>query len=586
MVGRTAPELYPSMGIQISGLLSGAAFDWKSVVDQLIAADSIPITTLQTEKATNTTQISALGEIKTSLQELQDSLQTIRSGDPFKARTVTSSDATSTWIATSSSGAKIGSYEIEVTQLATESHVDGTANIGSALTTSSDVSSLTLSSMRTATAVTTGSSTFTVNGGLVTIASTDSLQSVFDAISTATSGDVTASYDSGTDKVTLTSGSGKEIVLGANNDTSNFLSVMGLSNNGTSTVASSSNLGVVKTTATLSSAGLATTPTANTGGDGTFAINGVSVSYNLNTDTLSSIISKINASTAGVTASYDSTKDRVILTNDSTGDTGMSVKDTSGTLLTALGLTGVAVTRGDNAKFAVNGGDTIVSKTNTLSSAISGIAGMNITVNSKGTQTLSVHSDSTSMQTVVEDLITKFNAVQDLIEKDTAITTSGSTTTSSVLSSNHEVQEWARKLQQSVFQTLTSVTGSIQNIDDLGIDFDGTSGNLKIADTSKLSNALTNNPDDVQAFFSVGGNGMVPVLYEVLTNMISSDATQADRIVKKNSDIDDQITTLQARLATERETLTASFTRMLDAQSTAQTQQTTLTNAFLKSSSS
>ncbi|MEN9634614.1 MAG: hypothetical protein RL077_3018, partial [Verrucomicrobiota bacterium] len=33
-------------GIQVSGLLSNAAFDWKSIVDQLIEAESVPIKTL------------------------------------------------------------------------------------------------------------------------------------------------------------------------------------------------------------------------------------------------------------------------------------------------------------------------------------------------------------------------------------------------------------------------------------------------------------------------------------------------------------------------------------------------------------
>ena len=36
-------------GIQVSGLLSNSAFDWKSVVDQLIQADSAPVTKLTAE---------------------------------------------------------------------------------------------------------------------------------------------------------------------------------------------------------------------------------------------------------------------------------------------------------------------------------------------------------------------------------------------------------------------------------------------------------------------------------------------------------------------------------------------------------
>ena len=71
-------------GIQISGLLANSAFDWKSVVDQLIAADSIPVTNLQKEQTTNSDQSSALDALKTQLTDLQtaaDALNDSHAGD-------------------------------------------------------------------------------------------------------------------------------------------------------------------------------------------------------------------------------------------------------------------------------------------------------------------------------------------------------------------------------------------------------------------------------------------------------------------------------------------------------------------------
>src|SRR5207302_8177158 len=47
---------------------------------------------------------------------------------------------------------------------------------------------------------------------------------------------------------------------------------------------------------------------------GSFSINGVSISVNKDTDTLTSLINRINASGAGVTAGYDSTLDKLVLT--------------------------------------------------------------------------------------------------------------------------------------------------------------------------------------------------------------------------------------------------------------------------------
>ena len=571
------------MGIQISGLLSGQAFDWKSVVDQLIAADSIPITTLQTEESKNNDKISALGDVYTSLGALQDSLQAIRANNSFDQRSVISSDTASSWKSTSSEGAPLGSYTFNVTQLATAASVVGTSDIGAGIAPTADVTGVTLANMNTATAVTAG--TFTVAGQQVTIATTDSLQNVFDKISTATSGAVTGSYDPTADKVTLTSSSG-ELLLGATNDTSNFLQVLKLANSGTSSATSSGPLGIVKTSATLASADLRTTPTAVDGsGNGTFSINNVSISYNVNTDTLSSVMDRINQSSAGVTASYDSSLDRMILTNKNTGDTAISLSESSGGLLAALGVTSTGFQHGKNAQFTVNGGATLTSPSNTLDASVHGITGLSVIVNSTGSQTLTVESDTTTMQSAIQDFLDKFNAVQDMIDAKTKVTTTAGSTSTSVLSDNREIQDWARQLQQMAFNTVSGVTGSVTKLDDLGIDFDGTTGHLIIKDSGKFNAAIANKPADVKAYFNFNGQGQVPQMYGYLTNVMTSDTTQQDNIRQANSDIDNQITTMQSRIDNERTQLTNSFIAMLDAQSAAQSQNQSLTSTFFNNNS-
>jgi flagellar hook-associated protein 2 len=570
-------------GIQISNLLSNSAFDWKSVVDQLIAADSAPITALQKEQTTNTRKITALDGLKTALIDLQDSLQSIRSSDLFSARTVSTDTANTTWKSSSAKGAPVGTYTFAVSQLATKAQISGVADIGSGLNATNDVSGLTLANLNTATAVTAG--TFTVNGAQVTIDTTDSLQGVFDKISTATGGDVTGSYDSTTDRITLTGASGS-VVLGAANDTSNFLRVMKLTNNGTGTVTSSAKLGTVKQAATLDSAGLKTALSSSTG---SFTINGVSISYDATADTLGTLLSRINQSGAGVTASYDSVNDRVLLVNNSTGDIGLGLSDTTGNMLAALGLTSAAggtFTRGLNAEFTVNGGPTLTSMSNTLDDSVHGITGLNVTVNTATTQTLQVESDTNTMSAAIQDFIDKFNAVQTNIETNTKITITGGTVTTSILSDNREVQDWASKLQNMAFSSVTGVTGSIQRLNNLGIDFNSTTGQLTVKDTGKLASALSEKPDDVQSFFLTANTGFVGQMYGYLTSLISADGTQQSNLTKANSDLDTQIATLQSRLDKEREQLTNAFIAMQDAQSKANSQQTYLTNTFFKNNSS
>ncbi|PTX90877.1 flagellar filament capping protein FliD [Opitutus sp. ER46] len=577
------------MGIQISGLLSDSAFDWKDVVDKLIAVERVPVTNLETTQANNLSEITALGDITTALQELQDSVQAMRSSNVYDMRTVSSDSSTSTWKATSSNGTSLGSYKFEIQTLASTAALQGGADIGASLASSaSDLGSLTISNLPIATAVTAG--TFTVDGKQISVAATDSLKDVLDRITTATG--ATWSYDSTSDAITLAKGSGS-LVLGAANDTSNFLAAMKLANNQTGTITSSGGLGTLKTTATLVQSGLrgAIAESAlDAEGNGSFTVNGVPISYNVNTDTLKSVLDRITASAANVSASYDSANDRVVLTNKTTGDMGLSVSEASGGLLGVLNLTAdgakvPTLKSGTNAVFRVNDGDWLTSSTNTLASSAHGIAGLSVTVNSTGAQTLTIESDASSMGSYVEDFISKFNAVQDMIDTYTKTSVSGSKVTTSLLSGNREVQEWGRKLRTMAFQTLTGLTGSIDHIDDLGIDFDGTTSHLKIKDTAKLTDALTNSPDDVKAFFLSGSSGMVPKMYELITNLKSSGNKEQESLRSDNKAIDDQIDRLETRIATEQARLTKAFIAMLDAQSTAQSQSDALTNAFSSKSS-
>jgi flagellar hook-associated protein 2 len=570
------------MGIQVSGLLSNQAFDWKSIVDQLIAADGIPINKLTAEKTANNDKASALATLQTGLQDLQDSVQAMRADNVFASRTVSSDTANTTWKSSSVTGAAIGSYKVAVSQLATAAEFKGGSPIAAGLATTSDVSGVTLATMRTATAVTAG--TFTVNGQAVTIALTDSLQDVFDKI-TAADPTVTASYDESTDGITLTQASG-ELVLGAANDTSNFLATMKLANSGGSAVTSLARLGTLAPTSTLDSAGLA----ADLGGvssSGSFTVNGVAISFDLTTDSLTNVINRINSSTAGVTAAYDSANDRLVLTNKSTGDTGIGLSDSTG-LLGALGLTtatGGALVHGKNALFKINDGPTLASTGNTLDATVHGITGLSVTVNSETTQTLQVESDTQTMQASIQDFIDKFNVLQDFLEENTKITVTGNNVSTSTLSDNREVQEWGRKLQSLAFEAVSGLTGSVTRMDNLGIDFDGVTGKLALKDSGKLATALGDHPDDVSSFFLQSSTGFVAKMYGYLSTIKASDLSQQSSLAKSNTDIDTQISTLQSRLDSEREQLTNSFIAMLDAQSAAQSQNTYLTNQFFKSSS-
>jgi flagellar hook-associated protein 2 len=572
--------------ISVTGLISGS-FDWQSVVSQLISIDSAPITTLQNEQATNNDKITSLAALNSDLTSLQTAADALSADGLFTGRSATSSTTSSTWTLAAANGATAGTYKIAVTQLATQAQRVGAGNIGAPLATTSDVSGLTLASLRTATAVTAG--TFTVNDAQVTIDTTDSLAEVFQKISDATSGAVTAAYDPDTDTVSL-SGSSGEVLLGSATDTSNFLSALQLGNNGTATATSSNALGTVTTTATLASAGLATTPA----GSGTFTINGVGIAYDASTDTLAALLTRINESSAGVAAAYDATNDRLTLTNNDTGDTGMSIVDSTGGLLASLGLTtasGATYTRGLDAQFTVNGGAQRTSKSNALDATALGVTGLSVTVDSTDTQSIAVKPDTDAMKTAIQSFISAFNTVQTDIETATKITTSADNTVSSaVLSSNREVQDWSTKLRSLAFASVSGLSGSISRLENLGIDFSSTDTTLSIKDETKLDSALADNTEDVAAFFTQSSTGFVARMDTYLDKLLDTRegaiAMQTETLNKQNTSMDDQIATLKRRLEDESTRLTNSFLTMQTAQSTASTQLQTLTDMFSSSSSS
>lgn len=537
--------------------------------------EHIPADRLATQKALNTQKVTALGGLETKLSALQGSATTLKNAELFSRRTATLGTTGSTWSARASATTAAGNYAINVTQLATTARREGAANIGANLAATADVSGLTLATLPTAAAVSAG--TFSVNGQKITVALTDSLEQVFTAIDDATAGEVTASYDPLTDKVTLAGATGP-VTLGAANDTSNFLAVLRLANNGTATVASTAGLGAVKLSSPLASAGLNTAPASPTG---SFTINGVSIAYDTATDSLSGLLSRISASAAGVTASYDPAADRVVLTNKTTGDVGLAVSEGPGGLLAALGVTGATgFVRGDNAEFSVNGGATLTSASNTLEAAAHGIAGLSVTVNTEAAQSVQVAADTTVMRSAITDFIAKFNDVQAYIDSKTQVTSANGKVTTSVLTDNREIQSWQRSLRSLAFDAVAGVSGTIQRLEHLGIDFSASGNTLSIRDEAKLTTALTDRADDVARFFQTASTGFAAKFDTLVAKLTDQTGDQQERLTKNSSDLDRQIADIERRLVQQREILTSSFIAMETAQSQLQQQSSALTNAF------
>jgi flagellar capping protein FliD len=158
--------------------------------------------------------------------------------------------------------------------------------------------------------------TFTINGKTITITdyTTTTVNDVLAKINASGAG-VTASYDSVNDRFVLkanATGSSQTITIGSGSDTSNFLTMAGFY--GTDAAFSAgSDKGAIDPTKPLGSASFSVIPTS-----GIFTINDVMIYINASTDSMNDVVKKINESTAGVTASYNSSTDTFsLVSNDS-----------------------------------------------------------------------------------------------------------------------------------------------------------------------------------------------------------------------------------------------------------------------------
>jgi flagellar hook-associated protein 2 len=554
------------LDLGLSGLASG--FDWRSLVDQLSEVERAPQRRMRSEQQTIQDRKAAYSSIATQLGVFQNRIEDLTDPNLFDSRLAKSSREEIA-AALVESGAALGNYAFHIIQLATASVRIGAANIARTLHATPDVSALVLADAPFATAIKRG--TLTVNGHQVTIESTDTLQAVFDRINTATAGDITGSYDPTTDRITLTSASNTEIILGSATDTSNFLQVARLTNNGTATTTSSSALGSVRLSGAASAANLTTTIDDGGAGAGKFKLNGVEITYNAATDSISDILKRINDSTAGVTASYDSANDRFQLTSKVTGDIGIALEDLAGNFLTAAGLSGGGtLQRGQDLLYTVNGGGQLTSHTNTITADTSGIEGLSVTASAAGDTTITVHSDAATIKKAITDFIDEYNKAQALIDTNTASTTDANgKVTAGTLAGESEAYTLSSDLRRLVTPTFSFLSGTIQRLESLGISSNGDNDNLALADPTKLDTALAGNLGEIKNLFTHPTAGLAIKLNEYLEKTVGDDGTltaKQDKLDEQVSGLDEQITEQERQVQLNREQLIASFIAMEKAQ--------------------
>jgi flagellar hook-associated protein 2 len=562
--------------LAISGLASG--FDWQSVVTQLANAERSAETPWQNQQAAISAQLASYSTMNDAMTALQADIKVLQDPNFYKSALAQTSDATFA-TATADPGATVGSFAFNISQMASAARINGAANVGKVLAPNGPANT-TIGAAAFATPVTAGS--FTINGAQINIATTDTLQDVFDHIATATGNAVTASYDSGSDTISLSSTS--EIVLGSATDSSNFLQSAQLFNNNetsttdsgtgvtTHTIASSLALGHIQVSGGMAGANLQTAIQDDGTGQGALLVNGVTINYNASTDSIQNVLDRISNSTAGVNASYDSLNNRFLLTDKATGDVGISIQDVAGqgNFAAATGLSTGTLQRGQNLLYKINDGPQLVSQTNTIGAVSSGITGLSVTALKTGPVTVTVGSDTSKINTAIQQFVTDYNKVQTAISAQQIVTTgSDGKTSPGTLTGDLTASNIASQLRSSVFSSVSGLPGTISMLSQLGIQTNGQDNTLKVTDSTALTNALSNNLSAVKSFFSDPTNGWTTRVNTFLDETIGDNGTipnhQASLTAQTNN-LSTQISNLEKKITADSAHWTSEFQAMEQAQ--------------------
>lgn len=506
------------MSMRLGGLVSG--MDTASIVKQLMQAESAPMYQMQNKQHIIGLKKDLLSEVNSSLTTLQSKVQNLFKNSTFNPLKMAFSDSTKV-NATLGQNALAGVYSLNVTQLATASTVTGGVLNGAAdqaakiQSTGGISNSAPVDITKKFTdidlkegATLPGNDTLTINGINFNFTSTMTVDSLLNQINGSAAG-VTMSYDQAQDRFVIESkdtGANAKIDLSDKNGFFSKLYIAKGSYKGTGTA----DLSAVLNSSQID--GLA--PAA--GNTFYFKINGYNFNCKSDTDSLQKTIDTINKSGAGVVAFYDSTADKITITNKQTGNTPIQFEDVQGNFLQSIGVydpvaadKGVSLqTAGKNAEFKLNGAQM------TRTSNKFDLNGITFTLMSEGNSSVTVSRDEDGIYNSIKDFVNQYNSTMTLLGARLSETTVKDATTDYALSQGllrgeSSIMNVASSLREVATRTVSGLTNLYDSLMDVGITTDssdyGKSGKLVI-DDKKLRDAIKNNPDAVQQLFFADQN--------------------------------------------------------------------------------
>ena len=532
-------------GINFAGLATG--IDTESIIQKLTELQSRPMQRLMVRKSQLQSRMSAFDQFRGLVNNLATAAGALSVNSAFNAVRGSSSD-TSVATITSSTEALPGTYELRVSKLAqahkivSGAHASATAELGA-------------------------SGQFMVNGKIITLQSTDSLNSIAQKINAAGAG-VTASV--------LTTSTGAYLTLTAN-ETGKNSKIQLADVGGWQVLAPTLKLVTYEefirnqqanaalsdrfrdTGQTLAQVFGMTTPTS-----GTIQINGQSIQIDFGTDTLASLVNKINSAGAGVTASLETETDGGTTYYRLKIDGGSSlptfVDDQN--ILKNLGILQnryqQELVQAQDAEFTIDGFQFTRSR-NQISDVIQGVTITLLSADADNPKTarLTLTRDAEAAKGAVNNFVNAFNSLVDFLKQNASI--NKETLQAGVLFGDTTVSNIVDGIINRTISAIPNIQEGLRVLAQVGVRL-GQDGKLSF-DEGKFMQAISQDLQGVIRLFTASGRTTDPNIsfisstdktkasppegYEVVITQVATRATATASVA-------------QTAASTETETLTFS----------------------------
>jgi len=335
--------------------------------------------------------------------------------------------------------------------------------------------------------------------------------------------------------------------------------------------------------------GNAFVPDATDGTKNEIKINGISIQYS-SSDSLRTIMGRINNSAAGVTASYDSVSDKLMMTTKLTGQSQkIEVEDVKGNLAAALkidnaSMTSATYSEGQDAKVTI---DSVTSYRDSNSFTLDGVT-YNLKKESTESVAINVTQDTDAIFNSIKEFVNAYNEtvgyLNGKISERKAYGYNPLTAEQREDMSDTDEANWDKLVKQGLLHydpTLRSastelrkmlsslvpgVSEAFNSLSKIGLSSvkytkSGytveTSGMIEL-DENKLKEALSQDPDSVMQTFTRFAsakdstqNGIFHQMYDKLNTTITGLVTKAGRTSGSYVDVTTELGLQDSKLATQ-----------------------------------